>query len=247
MTMERNRVSRNPLAKRKTLSRVKRKIYIIWLWAIVNASPQLFFNKYVGVSAYFHSCSKIQYWQAAATLYSVFQLFSVFCVPTGIVLFCSIGVLLAYNTETALSLKRRKRYRKFVRLVLLLVVTFIITNFPKQILELIVTSNSRSHDNTTEKYFLGCVLLSWTNCLLVPILYMVMYGTLMIPKCCRPKVKNDNHSVRSHLSQIPEIEDSFISHMNLETFTSNEPKFNRKKRCPMATVGTDGSDGGVCR
>ena len=45
------------------------------------------------------------------------------------------SVLVAHTSETALSVKRRKRYRKFVYFVLCLFTVFLCTNVPKQAFE----------------------------------------------------------------------------------------------------------------
>ena len=243
MTMERYRVVQNPLRKRKTLSRVKRKIYFIWVWACANACPQLFLNKYVDIAVHVHQCDHERSLALYAKVYSFFLLISIIVIPTAIILICSTGVLLAYSTESALSLKRRKRYRRFVNFVFLLWVAFIVSNTPKYVIEIGVSMGLRSDYN--ELMFVIVLILSWSNYLLIPFIYISIYGRIIKPELWKIYDEGDNcrfshiyqalHSplfssrsssindietylIRRPLLHIENIDGNVIQHINFELY-----------------------------
>lgn len=253
MTMERYHVIQNPLRKRKTLSRVKQKIYIIWVWGLINGLPQFFFHKYVDVEAYLPQCRTEEYSVTYIKLYSFFLLFSIIVIPTIIIFVCGIGVLLAYSTESALSLKRRKRYRRFVYFVFALWLSFILTNFPKYLLEISMNLNVWHKDDVSEIIFAIFLLLSWSNYLLVPIIYISCYGKMIkieLWKACNAgnncslshiyqalhppifsaQTTNTNEAetylIRRPLLHINEIDEYVMQHINFELY-SDEVNINR--------------------
>ena len=169
-------VTQNPLRKRKTLSRVKQKIFLIWLWAILNSFPQAIFYQHVNGEDFFHSC-QITNVSSRVKIYATLRFLSLFVVPTVIIVFCSGGILLAYSTESALALKRRERYRKFVCFVGVLLFSFLVTNLPKNILELVMNmgvSEQLGHHKII--LFVSFLLLSWLNYMFTPLIYLLMYN-----------------------------------------------------------------------
>ena len=92
-------------------------------------------------------------------------------------MFCSGGILLAYSTESALALKRRERYRKFVTFVGVLMFSFLLTNLPKNILELVMNMGvSEQLGQRKTILFVAFLLLSWLNYLFTPLIYLLMYN-----------------------------------------------------------------------
>lgn len=225
MTMERYHVAQNPIRKRKTLSRVKQKIYIIWLWAFINASPQLFLHRYVDIEAYLHQCTLKHYWIVYIKLYAFFLMFSIVIIPSAIILFCSIGVLLAYSTESALSLKRRKRYRRFVYFVLVLWMAYMLTNFPKYLLEISLSMNIRYRKDISEWIFSIFLILSWCNYLLIPAIYIGFYGRIIKHELWKMYDKNENCRL-SHIYQVlhsPIFSSRSSSINDIETYLIRRP------------------------
>ena len=146
------------------------------MWALLNSAPQAVFYEHVNVEDFFHSCELLTL-PSRVKLYTGLRFVSVILLPTGIVIFCSCGILLAYSTESALALKRRERYRKFVAFVVALLSLFLSTNLPKMVLELVINTDIRDRLGERKKMlFVGFLLLSWVNNLLTPLVYLLVYN-----------------------------------------------------------------------
>ena len=184
MVMERFVVTRNPLLKRKSLRRLKYKLYLAWLWAILNSLPQLLWYDYITIEPkWFHP---------------MLRMITIFVIPSLLIIISSAGVLTHSSSESALSLRRKKGHQRFVHFTFLLWLTFICCSLPKLQFEF----QAKDHDCSDEHlYFL---LVSWAIYLIAPILYVMIHAKLLKNELMKqrsnynPERRNSLPSFRKH-------------------------------------------------
>ena len=107
MIMERFLLNRDPLLKRRTFRRMKNKLSLVWVWAVGVALPQLIFYRYVNIEIH---CSMEMYSQDSPyiKMYAALRMMALYIIPSWLILKSSARLLALHNTESALSLKRKK-------------------------------------------------------------------------------------------------------------------------------------------
>lgn len=176
MILERHLVTIKHCRRRTLWRKVKQKLMFIWVWAITTALPRISPNSnrtlfdwnmnedYNNNSIY-------------AKIYSLFLFVSIVFVPTVVILFCCYKITSSYSTESAVLIKRKKRYRKFTKMVVLLLTVFSIGCTPSFLLELVINF----HRDVRNSPQLVSTILSMfcSTYFLYPCLFFVMYRKVL--------------------------------------------------------------------
>ena len=200
MIMERFLVNKNPLLKWKAFQRMKTKLNIVWIWAIFISLPQFIFYEYVNVEVHC-TCRILSLEPVYMKVNAVVRITSMVVLPSCIILVSSVGVLTPHSSESAVSLKRKKGQQQFAYLVLLLWVTFLCSNLPKYLFELVTTFNLvNNHRSLNEQIFVYLMLTSWAIYLATPFIYFVTYGKILKLELEKNLKRNSQRSANSNCS-----------------------------------------------
>ena len=175
MILERYLILSSRSGKRSSLTRVKFKVFIAWLWAIAISSPQIFFHFYSSTPIYWR-CNGLYPTSFYSKSYSFIVIISMFVVPSVIILYSIIGISRSYSSRSALLLKRKKRYQQFISMTLLLLLIFCVCNLPTFLSDILIQYSEDSKFKLILKNVYPFFLLfSCFNYLFSPLVYYIMY------------------------------------------------------------------------